>query len=319
MVSSTAPDSELGLTEAETTALAGLEQVDDHPLYVMHLYPETGTVPPAPRGDPTAAGEPAWACSLFAAMADPQAGVFGRNFDWNYSPALLLFNHPSDGYASASMVDIEYLGFPEEAAAGLTDKPLAELVGLLDAWQLPFDGLNEAGLVVGMAAVPAGGVAPDPEKETVDSLGIIRLMLDRAATVSQAIDLIHAYNVDFEGQTPLHYLLADAHGDAALVEYHQGEIEVVKAEGPWHHATNFIRSAVTSPDGHCGRYDTITAQLAAGGGFLDSDGALRLLQAVAQPHTQWSAVYGMDTGEIRIVMNQDYGQVHHFRLEMMNR
>ena len=51
-----------------------------------------------------------WSCTLFAALGDPNDLYFGRNFDREFSPTLLLFNHPKDGYSSVSMVDISYLG-----------------------------------------------------------------------------------------------------------------------------------------------------------------------------------------------------------------
>jgi len=54
------------------------------------------------------------------------------------------------------MVDIAYLGFEGQAAYGLTERPLDELAPLLSAPYLPFDGMNDQGLVVGMAAVPPG-------------------------------------------------------------------------------------------------------------------------------------------------------------------
>jgi hypothetical protein len=50
--------------------------------------------------------------------------------------------------------------------------------------------------------------------------------------------------------------------------------------------------------------------------MLDADAALDLLARVAQPHTQWSVVYGLDSGEIRVVMGQAYERVHTFFLEM---
>jgi hypothetical protein len=216
------------------------------------------------------------------------------------------------------MVDISYLGFPGDDSADLTLKPLGELLGLLDTPRIPFDGMNEAGLVMGMAAVPEAYLPVDPGKDTVDSLGIIRLALDGAATVGEAVELMRSYNVDFEGQTPLHYLLADAAGDAALVEYHAGEIRVLRTQTDWHHATNFLMSAVESPAGQCQRYDAITEELELSGGDLDFGGAVRLLERVAQPHTQWSLVYGITSGEIRVVMGQAYERVHTFSLEMRN-
>ena len=62
---------------------------------------------------PKSLHRPPGRCSLFAALGDPENRLFGRNFDWRYSPALLLFtDRPAGGgYASVSMVDIAYLGF----------------------------------------------------------------------------------------------------------------------------------------------------------------------------------------------------------------
>jgi len=33
----------------------------------------------------------AWACSLFAGLGDVEQRLYGRNFDWDHSPAVLLF------------------------------------------------------------------------------------------------------------------------------------------------------------------------------------------------------------------------------------
>jgi len=313
--------SDLGLSDAQAATLASLEQVDDYPLYTMHHYAPEGLVAhPSEPGLALASiagpDEEPWGCSLFAALADPGSSVFGRNFDWEFSPALLLFNHPPDGYGSASMVDVSYVGFPGDNSADLTRKPISALLGLLDASSIPFDGMNEAGLVIGMAAVPEASTLVDPSRDTVDSLGIIRLALDGAATVREAIELMRTYNVDFEGQTPLHYLLADAAGDAALVEYHAGEVRVLRTQTEWAHATNFLMSAVESPAGQCERYDAIAKKLASSEGDLDIDGALGLLGQVAQPHTQWSVVYGMASGEIRVVMGQAYERAYASSLDM---
>ncbi len=105
-----------GMSEAEGATLSSLEQIDDFPLYTMIYeadYSQAGV-------DVFLSEDSAqsWACSLFAAMGDPEDMLFGRNFDWDFSPALLLFTDPSDGYASVSMVDIAYLGYEEERAFG---------------------------------------------------------------------------------------------------------------------------------------------------------------------------------------------------------
>jgi len=205
-----------GLSEGEIAALNSLEQVDDYPLYTMRYYGEY-ELQSVSMIDNRAIWEnlqpnlptmrqPAWACSLFAALGEDEDMQFGRNFDWDYSPALLLFTQPKDGYASVSMVDITYLGFGDARAHGLTELPLKERGALLDAPYLPFDGMNEHGLAVGMAAVPSGEMKSNPSKETIGSLMVIRNMLDYAWNVDEAIAILGSYNIDFEGGLAIHYL-----------------------------------------------------------------------------------------------------------------
>jgi choloylglycine hydrolase len=305
-----------GLTQAEFDTLNSLEQIAPFPLYTMQYYGDYETIT-AGGGAALAAQSPApaWACSLFAALHDPESRLFGRNFDWEFSPALLLFTDPSDGYASVTMVDIAYLGFDGSLAHSVMELPMIEQKSLLAAPRLPFDGMNAAGLAVGMAAVPDGGMRPDPEKDIIGSLLVIREMLDHAANVDEAVKILETYNVDMQGGPPLHYLIADRAGRAALVEFYQGRIVIQPNENPWHQATNFIRaSAGNDASGQCWRYDNLTTRLEETGGSLSPDNAMELLRNVAQPNTQWSVVYEMSTGAVSVVMGQRYGEVYAFNL-----
>lgn len=304
-----------GLTQAEFDTLNSLEQIAPFPLYTMQFYGDYETI--TAGGPALAAQSPAstWACSLFAALHDPESRLFGRNFDWEFSPALLLFTDPPDGYASVSMVDIAYLGFEGSLAHSVMALPMIEQMSLMAAPRLPFDGMNAAGLAVGMAAVPDGGVRPDPEKETIGSLLVIREMLDHAADVDEAVEILESYNIEYGGGPPLHYLIADRAGKAALVEFYQGQIVIQPNENAWHQATNYIRaSAGDDASGQCWRYDNLTTRLEETGGSLSPDSAMELLHSVAQPNTQWSVVYEMSTGGVSVVMGQQYGEVYAFDL-----
>ena len=234
---------ELSVQDAAT--LSSLHQIDDFPLYTM-VYEGDLPFDEDISASQRYGEEPAWACSLFAAYGDPDEILYGRNFDWDFSPALLLFMDPPGGYASVSMVDIYYLGFGGERAFGITDLPLEEQVGLLDAPYIPFDGMNEAGLAVGMAAVPPGGMEEDPAKETIDSLMVIRKILDGAATIDEAVEIIQSYNIDM-GSTPIHYLISEKSGQSALIEFSKGKIVVLPNEYPWQMATNFLMSETSTP------------------------------------------------------------------------
>ena len=311
-----APTPAGGLSAEASATLTSLQQVDDYPLYTMQYAGAYPAGAGAPLSQPTgAAAHPGWGCTLFTALYDPQRLLYGRNFDWEFSPALLLFTDPPDGYASVSMVDIVYLGFSGEAARDLTSLPLTELRPLLDAPSLPFDGMNEVGLVVGMAAVPNEEQPYDPAKETIGSLGVIREMLDHARTVEEAVALLGSYTIDMAGGPMLHYLIADASGQAALVEFYRGEMVVIPNQAPWHLATNFlVTAAQDDPTGRCWRYDTIEQGLSQAGGQINEPQALDLLAAVAQESTQWSVVYNLSSHEVRVVMGQQYQTVHLFQL-----
>jgi hypothetical protein len=156
---------------------------------------------------------------------------------------------------------------------------------------------------------------PDPNKETIGSLRVIRKMLDHASNVDEALAILQSYNVDMEGDVPIHYLMADSSGRSLLVEFYQGEMVVISNETPWHQATNFLRSSVgESAEGVCPRYDKISQRLTEAKGQLTVQDAMDLLADVSQGVTQWSVVYGMSSGDVNVVMGQKYDNVHTFPL-----
>jgi hypothetical protein len=194
---------------------------------------------------------------------------------------------------------------------------LGDLRPLLQAPHWPFDGMNEHGLAVGMAAVPQGHLPRDPDKRTIGSLGIIREILDHARDADEALALLEAYNIDMEGGPDLHYLVADRSGRSLLVEFYRGQIIVTPNEQPWHLATNFVRASVESPsDAGCWRYDQIEGTLSQALGRLDAAGALDLLAQVSQANTQWSVVYGLSTGDVQVTMGRQYESPHAFQLPL---
>jgi hypothetical protein len=252
-----------------------------------------------------------WACSLFAAMGG-QGTVYGRNFDWQMSPALLLYTSPPDRFSSVSIVDIAYL-LPDEHAEDVADLPLAERAALLDAPYWPFDGMNEHGLVVGMAAVPESPLPEDPERPDIGSLVAIRLMLDLAKDVDEAVRILRSYDVLWEGGPALHYLIADGTGRAALVEYVDGQMVVLASEDPWHLATNHLRTRVSAGQSSgCWRYDSLAARLSAARGEVGPAEAMDLLQIVSQPNTQWSVVYDTERSQVTIVLGRRFGSPYTF-------
>lgn len=305
----------------EQRTLASLQKVDDFPLYVMTYYGDYGFDDYLQEG--IASGALAllptdwnWACTTFS-TANPQGDfLVGRNFDWHDHPALLLFTDPPDAYAAVTMVDLNYLGFLKDQAP--SQQALQEV---LNAPYWSFDGMNEHGLAVSIMAVHHVEPSADPKKVTISSLDAIRLMLDYAKDVDEAIALLGKYNIDFSGGPPLHYLIADREGNSAILEFIDGEMIPIRSEEPWQVSTNFLITE-EKPEGTnapCWRYRKAYEDLQSVKGDVSAAEALSILESVSQSGdypTIWSIVYNRTNGEIHVVVGQQFNQVHQFELEM---
>jgi hypothetical protein len=310
------PDQYVILSDDEIATLSSLIQVDDYPLYVMHYYGNYLEYTWAPRPMAGIVDAETWGCSLFTALGDPENQVFGRNFDWQYySPALLLFTNPPDGYASASMQSVRFMRNYVADVSDMTANTLEERYMLLYTPIRPYDGINEAGLAIGMAAVPSDGTRHDPTREDIDMLTVMREVLDHAANVDEAVEIIGQYNVVMASGPPVHYLIADASGQAALVEFYEGEMVVIPNEDVWQAATNFfLTRAGNHPEDQCWRYERMTTSLINSAGQCSAAEAMSILEDVFQESTQWSAVYNISTREIDIVVGGKYDTVYTFQL-----
>ena len=302
--------------------MATLRKVADLPFYEMHYYGDYGFGEYL-KADPRAGAssrphEPemdiGWACTCFSSLNPEGEMIFGRNFDWYDHPALILFTSPPGGYASVSMVDISYLGYDEESS-------WLDRTALLGAPYMPFDGMNERGLAVGMMAVPHADGGHDPRKVTISSLQAIRLMLDYAGDVDEAISLLQDYNIGFGDGPPLHYLTSDSSGKSAILEFIDGEAKVIRSTETWQVSTNFLISDV-NPEGArapCWRYSKAYQSLEQAKGNISQEEGMDILEDVSQSGdfpTIWSAAYNMTTGEVQVVVGREYSEVYEFILDM---
>jgi predicted choloylglycine hydrolase len=302
------------LIYAPIKTMASLEKVDDFPLYVMKyrsryffdLFAELGTdwivyqkVYKAVNPD---------ACTSLAALNPDGQAVFGRNFDWKHRSSLLLYTDPPNGYASVSMVDLYYLGLE-----GMQEIPWSKRFVLLGAPYATIDGMNECGVAIAQNAVPRRNFPKDPNKPTLLNSQIVRLVLDYAKDVDEALDLIGQYNIDF-ADTCVHFHIADVSGNSAVVEYMDDGISIVRGEKNWQVSTNFLFSEPQQPD--CCRYKKAFESLAKKQGDITNKQAMDILQGTSQDMTTWSVVYNLSTGGINLALGKDYDQVHTFKLSM---
>ena len=303
---------------ASVRTLASLEKVDNQPLYVMHyrggylldLTARYGIQWPVYRQVERLVNPDA--CTSFFATGEGKDTVFARNFDWAHPSTLVLFTDPPGGHASVAMVDMYYLGLNQ-----LQEIPWWRRATLLAAPYAIMDGMNECGLAVSQNAVPRRRMPYRADRPALISNQVMRVILDHAATVDEALELIDDFNIVFP-VIGCHLHIADASGHSVVVEFTQGRMAVMRHRKPWQISTNFLISEVRPVGSRapCWRYQRVYGELEKAGGAIQQEAAMKLLAATSQRSTIWSVVYNLDCGKILVASGRDYGNVHEFQLPM---
>lgn len=234
-------------------------------------------------------------CSTICTADEQGVVFFGRNYDWAECRAIIVHTVPENGYESISTCCLDFLGFDE----GYTpDGSMLERMQTLAAMYVPLDGMNEKGLVV--ADLMAGDdeeTHQQTEKPDLTTTTAIRLLLDRAATVDEAITLLCQYDMNSSIGAAHHLSIADASGKSVVVEYVDGEMLVTETKVVTnHYLADCKKQGIGSEQSHL-RYDALAAHT----GPADDAGVRDLLESVAQKNypqtegsyekTMWSIVY----------------------------
>lgn len=132
-------------------------------------------------------------CSSFTGIDSNGVRYFGRNYDFSTSTAMIVRTAPSEGrYASISSVDLQFLGIKNGAPLD----SLMQKVICLAATYAPLDGINEAGVSCGIYMSYQGeegqvvATNQNTEKPDLTSTTMLRMILDYAGSVDEAVELV---------------------------------------------------------------------------------------------------------------------------------
>ena len=245
-------------------------------------------------------------CTAFVSRNEKGDVIFARNFDFTYAPMLQLYTKPDNGYASVSTVNLTFAGYDMDNVPS-TGIGINNFLTLAAPF-LPFDGMNEKGVAMALLAVPKAECNKNPDKVTLNTTTAIRLVLDKASTVDEAIDLLRQYNIYFSGGITCHFLIADQSGSSVIVEYYDGDLQTVRSVEEYQIASNFIAyNDVNIGEGYTEfeRYDRVEEVLKANSNSLSMEECRHLLNEIGvrdggTDKLQWSVVYNLSekTGEI---------------------
>ena len=287
-------------------------------------------------------------CSAFATR-DLKSGdyLMGRNFDFNHFapgthdrimiPAIVVHTAPKGGKKSVSFVDGLFVDYKQ----GFYTDGKSDLSMLMALPYLLLDGINEDGLAVSVLKLDGlPSRQHEPGKRKIFTTIALRMILDRASRVEEAIAMLREFNMCMDTEpASYHLFLADASGDFAIIEYtnadieqHPDKMEVLRGEDTLRYVTNFYVSPTMADTPHginrsqhgMDRYLGLRDGMKQHHYTLTPDEAMGLLESVSQGpdgdqsstgFTQWSEVFNLTQKQVTLSLLREYSRSFRFGIE----
>lgn len=255
-------------------------------------------------------------CSTLSVENSEGGNLFGRNFDWNICDALIISSKPDNGYASVSTVNMDFI-----QAGGLDISKLPDKVRAIVGLYAPLDGMNEKGFAVSVNMIEdSDTIEQDSEKPDITTTTAIRLLLDKAANVEEALLLLNQYDLHASMGMMIHLALSDSEGNSVVVEYVDNEMVVTETPV----VTNFYLAAgkkygIGTAQSRT-RYDILNEALAEKNTMTEAD-VRDALDSVSKDNfgefesTEWSIVMNQETKELTYFHRENYNQGYTITVE----
>ncbi len=252
------------------------------------------------------------ACSTISALNSDNSHVWGRNFDWTNSVPIIVKCVPKNGYVSISTCEFKNI----TSSADVIPEGIANKMLAIAALYVPMDGINEVGLCVADLEVNEGGmITIDTDKPNLTITTAIRLLLNKAANVDEAIALLKMYDIYASGGISHHLAISDATGASVAVEFVDGELVVVNTNT----LTNFnLANGNTSAGGENAkqRFEYLNSLYKENEGLFTAEQVKNALNHVSQSDgkwtTQWSIVYEQSSSTVNYYFDCDFEKAYSF-------
>lgn len=255
-------------------------------------------------------------CSTLSVPGENGGYFFGRNFDWNSCDAIIISAKPAQGYASISTVNTDFI-----QARGVDIAKLPDHVRAIIGLYAPLDGMNEMGLVVSANMIQdADTIEQNTDKPDITTTTAIRLLLNQAADVEEAVSLLEQYDLHASMSMMIHFAIADAGGRSVAVEYVDNKMVVTDTPV----VTNFYiaqgeKYGMGTSQSHL-RYDILQEALEHHEMMSTAD-VRDALDSVSKDNfdefesTEWSIVMDQENKEMTWYHRENYETGYTFRIE----
>ncbi len=259
---------------------------------------------------------PAFGCASIAAENKKGGYIFGRNYDWQDSSVMIVHSKPANGYESISTSCLEFLGLDRKWKPSY--KFPADMVALATIY-IPLDGLNEKGLYIAdLVAGDKEATAQASGKPDLTTTAAIRMILDKAANVDEAVSLLEQIDMNSVIGYAHHFAIADANGRSVVVEYVNNKMYVSETPVLTNHYTaeSPKKGAVeeSGRENSYTRFDELLTKGKKAGWSMDSTQVRDSLENItaakysSEEMSVWSAVFESDYKRATYYFRGDYSK-----------
>ncbi len=251
-------------------------------------------------------------CSTLTTQKTGGSYVMGRNFDYTgENPrAMVIHTKPENGYESYSTTWLDFLGFGSD----FVPESMSDRYKSLASVYVPLDGINEKGLCV--ADLINGDdelTSQSTDKVDVTTTTAIRLLLDKAASVDEAIELLKQYDMHSDIGRSHHLSISDSSGKSVVVEYINGEMIVTETPVVTnHYLSQGEKFGIGDEESHR-RFDELMKKSKD---TLTTDDMADCMESVSYSGiTQWSVVYDIENLELQFYFQRQFDNPLTFTVE----
>ena len=254
-----------------------------------------------------------YGCAAFAAKTPEGDNLFGRNFDYLETDAVLVHSHPKGAYESIGVADLAVLGVGKAFSID-PDSPLGRLFMVITPY-LVVDGMNEKGVGTGILELDIDETHQDNGKPDLLVYCAVRGILDNCASVDEALAFLDSYDIQTDLNVTYHLFITDSTGRYVVVEWLDNEMVVTERAC----ATNSVVAPgkyfdAGDPDD---RLPAMDECLGTDRVVTEAD-AMAILEKVRNKKmTEWSCVYNLNKFTVNICLDTDYSKVYTFNLKDM--
>lgn len=257
-----------------------------------------------------------FACSSITVSDSENPGkfLFGRNYDWKDCAVLIVHTKPVNGYESVSTCCLSHLGFDEKW------EPSGKFFSDISALALiyvPMDGMNEKGLYIAdLMAGDAETTAQNRGKISVTTTDAIRLVLDKASNVEEAVALLESFDMHSVIGWAHHFAISDASGKSVAVEWVNNKMYVSETKILTNH---YVTDSPKKDDGlnpetenSNTRFNMLKKNGSEAGWKMNEEETMAVLKYVragqfgGKALTVWSAVFNPEKREVTYCFREKY-------------